>query len=160
MHVVVRDGQRQLEFDGELLAMSTSKSIGRTRWVEFELYRTVGGQYVLSRVGRSVYYHDPSCPVVKRNRIPAVFFDEIDHEDMLPCESCMPHPSSEDAQVCPEQPRYWAQVSSEAEGIVESLQKFDDNGTRYLTNVARRLLTEASARDDAIRDEFYHERIA
>lgn len=158
MHVV-RDGQRQLRFEGELLAQSSSKSNGRTRWVEFELYRTAGGQYVLSRIGRSLYYHDPGCSVVSRNRIPVESYGEIDPE-LLPCESCQPHPVSQLDDVCPEQPRYWAQVSETSEGVLTSLYKFDDSGTRYLTNVAKRLLADAAAKDDAIRDEFFSERIA
>lgn len=155
---VIRDGERSLKFDGELLAASTSGGIGRTRWVEFSLYRTAGGSYVLSRVGRSLYYHDPSCGVVRRNKITPTPFNEID-ESYQPCETCAPHPVSVLDAVCAEQPRYWAQLSDTAEGVVASLMKFDPNGARYLTNVARRLLVDASVKDKSIHDEFMVELI-
>jgi hypothetical protein len=153
----VRDGQRELRFDGELLSSSTSAGPGRTRWVEFELYRTAGGLYVLSRVGRSRYYHDMSCDTVRRNRIAAQAFSDVDLAYYLPCQDCSPRPELVSDKVAPEQPRYWAQVSDSAEGVVASLQKFDPSGTRYLTNVARRLLEDASVKDEEIRSEFYVE---
>jgi hypothetical protein len=37
--------------------------------------------------------------------------------------------------------------------------KEDDNGTEYLTNVARRLLTQASKIDKAIASAYFEDRI-
>lgn len=50
----VRDGDRVLEFDGHVVAQSSSRTDGRPRWIEFTLYETSGGKYVLHRVGRTV----------------------------------------------------------------------------------------------------------
>lgn len=50
---VVRDGQRELHFEGELLATSSSRQAWKDRWAEFQLYRTTAGKYVLAGVGRS-----------------------------------------------------------------------------------------------------------
>ena len=50
----VVNGKRRIRFEGELLATSTSWEQGADRWVEFALYRTASGNYVLSRIGRSV----------------------------------------------------------------------------------------------------------
>lgn len=53
MSVIVRDETRELRFDGTLLAEATSEVSGKDRWIEFSVYKTAEGNYVLSRVGRS-----------------------------------------------------------------------------------------------------------
>jgi hypothetical protein len=52
--------------------------------------------------------------------------------------------------VFPEKYRYWAQVSDDPDAVLEALYKYDQGGARYLTNVAQRLLDEASAVDPSI----------
>lgn len=156
MHVV-RDGQRELEFDGKLLSTSSSRRSDSPRWVEFELYRTAGGQYVLSRVGRSTCFHRADCAVVGRNRIELQTRESLGNE-ATSCHTC--RPDARDDMVAPEQPRYWAQVSETANGVVQSLYKYDDDGTRYLTHVAKRLLTDAALKDDDLRDIFFREYVA
>lgn len=44
-------GEPDLEFEGELLARSTSWREGKTFWTELELYRTEGGNYALGVLG-------------------------------------------------------------------------------------------------------------
>jgi hypothetical protein len=39
----VKDGSRILQFNGKLLAESSSWRRGSTRWIEFELYKTENG---------------------------------------------------------------------------------------------------------------------
>lgn len=156
MHVV-RDGQRELEFSGKLLSTSSSHRHGSPRWVEFELYRTAGGQYVLSRTGWSTCYHRASCDVVSRNRIELQSRDTL-APDATACREC--RPDAYDDMVAPEQPRYWAQVSETPSGVVNSLYKYDDDGTRYLTHVAKRLLADAARLDDDLRDTFFREQVA
>lgn len=144
----VRDNKRTVKFDGVLLAFSTSYRTGVKRWIEFGLYRTTGGSYVLSRVGETHLYHDPSCAVAERNgltKIPRISLNE----GSVPCDVCRPDRTGTE-MVSPELPRYWAQVSDTAEAVVDSLYKYDEAGARYLTGVAERLLEEASAVDPAI----------
>lgn len=152
---VVRDGSRQLKFDGEKLAESSSRNRHNVRWVEFQLYRTAGGQYVLARVGVSLYYHRSSCAVVSRNKIAAVPTEEVSTA-LVACHDCAPNPLLED-ELFPEQPRYWAQVGDTAEGVIHALEKFDDDGNVYLTNVARRLLEDAARIDDGIYQAYYEQ---
>lgn len=57
--------------------------------------------------------------------------------------------------VFPEKNRTWAQVSDDAEAVLEALYKYDDGGARYLTKVAQRLLETASEHDNNI-DSIYH----
>jgi hypothetical protein len=66
----------------------------------------------------------------------------------IPCEECRPTDSLD--LVFPEKNRYWAQVSDEASAVLDALYKFDEGGARYLTNVAQRLLEEASDSDSGI----------
>lgn len=151
----VQDGVRELQFEGELVATSSSKGRNKFRWVQFELYRTTKGRYVLSRIGVSMYFHHSGCAVVKRNAIMSVPAESVSL-NLVPCEDCRPM-RTVDEELYPESPRYWAQVFDSGEGVVSSLKKYDDNGTEYLTDVARRLLTTAAENDDNIHDAFYVE---
>ena len=152
----VRDGARTLQFTGELLGSSSSWRRGSTRWIEFELYKTESGSYVLSRVGVSLVYHGAACALVKRYGLtesPAVDLTA----DALPCEEC--YPTEEADLIFPEKHRYWAQVSEEPDAVLESLYKYDQGGARYLTNVAQRLLEEASEKDESIESVYRIEMI-
>lgn len=151
----VQDGVRELQFEGELVASSSSKGRNKFRWVQFELYKTAKGRYVLSRIGVSMYFHHAGCQVVKRNGILSVPSDAVS-VNLVPCTDCRPV-RGVDEELYPESPRYWAQVFDSAEGVISSLKKYDDNGTEYLTDVARRLLTGAAEKDDNIYDAFYVE---
>ena len=52
--LVVRDGPRELHFTGALLSQSSSFRPSKDRWVEFEIYRTDSGKFVIARVGRTI----------------------------------------------------------------------------------------------------------
>ena len=62
----VKDSARTLQFNGKLLSESSSWRRDSTRWIEFALYKTDNGSYVLSRIGVSIIYHGAACPLVKR----------------------------------------------------------------------------------------------
>jgi hypothetical protein len=152
----VRDGSRILQFNGKILAKSSSWRRGSTRWIEFELYKTENGSYVLSRVGISLVYHGAACPLVTRYGLSEVHVDDVENE-LVSCEVCQ---ASFDAQmIFPEKARYWAQVSDEATAVLEALYKYDDGGARYLTRVAQRLLEDASEMDSGIEAVYRIERI-
>lgn len=143
----VRNGNRMLRFEGRHLASSSSKRPGATRWIEFDLYKTEGGKYILSRVGVSYIFHSSVCPLVARYGL-----HEAHSEDLstfaTPCQECKP--DSLDPVVYPETFRYWTLVADDAEAILEALYKPDDYGARYLTRVAERLLQGAAAQDAEI----------
>jgi hypothetical protein len=143
----VKDGARTLQFNGLQLGKSSSHRRGATRWIEFELYRTESGSYVLSRVGVSLVFHGAACPLVKRYGLQEVPYDDI-LTSAVPCEECQP--SSEAELVFPEKYRHWAQVSEDPEAVLDALYKYDDGGARYLTNVAQRLLETAAELDPKI----------
>jgi hypothetical protein len=143
----VRDGDRTLQFNGVLLAKSTSERRGAYRWIEFELYRTESGSYILSRVGVSLIYHGAACSLVTRYGLKESLSSKL-AASATPCEECGPDSSLD--LVFPEKYRHWAQVSDRPEAVLDALHKYDDNGARYLTSVAERLLKEASQLDSEI----------
>lgn len=143
----VKDGIRTLQFSGELLGKSSSKRYGSTRWVEFELYKTESGSYILSRVGVSIIYHCAACPLVGKYSLIEKSSDLLEKRS-VPCEECQPDDSLD--LVFPEKYRYWAQISDKPDAVLEALYKYDDNGARYLTTVAKKLLQEASKVDSKI----------
>lgn len=157
----VKDADRVLQFEGELLAHSSSFRPEADRWVEFDLYRTEAGAYVVARVGYSNLFHAPGCQVVKRGRhVPSPVATLT--ETSKPCSLCMPVTSVDQAHelIYPEKPIYWAQACQNAEGALESLAMYDQDGARYFTHVARKLIRDAAAHDISIRDAYYVETIA
>jgi hypothetical protein len=143
----VRDGDRTLQFNGILLAKSSSWRRDSTRWIEFELYKTESGSYILSRIGVSLIFHGPTCQLVKRYGLNEAKYSSL-LEQALPCEDCQPDEGVD--LVFPEKNRYWAQVSDAPIAVLDALYKYDDGGARYLTKVAQRLLEAASKLDDAV----------
>lgn len=148
-----RDREQTYKFSGVLLAESSSRVGNRPRWVEFKLYRTPRGTYVLSRVGVSIYYHTADCDVVSRNKL-----SEVDSARVpaayVPCPDCRPSRTSPEG-IYPETPRYWALHTDNADQVIKNLKKYDTEGIGYLTHVASRLLVSASKNDERIRESFY-----
>jgi len=147
----VKDGSRTLQFKGRLLGESSSWRRGSTRWIEFELYRTENGSYILSRIGVSLVFHGAACPLVKRYALTEETSDVLS-KDALPCEECNPIKTL--PIVFPEKYRHWAQVSEDPRPVLDALYKYDQGGARYLTNVAQRLLERAATLDEKI-DSLY-----
>lgn len=145
--IQVKDGSRILQFSGKLLGKSSSWRRDSTRWIEFELYKTDNGSYVLSRVGVSVIYHTGACHLVQRYGLQELPVTEL-RKDVVPCDECRPSFAAE--IVFPEKNRHWAQVSEDPAAVLEALYKYDNGGARYLTNVAQRLLEEAARADNGI----------
>ena len=152
--ISVKDGSRTLQFNGRVLAKSTSKRRGSVRWIEFELFQTDSGSYVLSRVGVSLVFHGAACSLVERYNLQEAPTAEL-HIEAVPCEECDPDESIE--LVFPEKYRHWAQVTDKPEVVLESLYKYDSNGTKYLTSVAERLLQEAAKLDSDIANVYNYE---
>ena len=153
----VRDGNRVLRFDGALLAESSSRRSDTDRWVEFQLYRTKSGSYVLGRIGQTTLFHALDCAIVKRNHLKPSGIEFLTDEH-LACEECDPEDDLEEIAI--EKPRYFALISESPEAILEALYKYDHRGARYLTHVAQRLIETACETDarleKASRVEYIH----
>jgi hypothetical protein len=61
--------------------------------------------------------------------------------------------------IFPEKNRDWAQVSDDPGAVLEALYKYDQSGARYLTNVAKNLLENASKTDKGIESVYKIEMI-
>lgn len=143
----VRDRNRVLEFDGELLGQSSSRAENSLRWVEFSIYRTSGREYVLSRIGHSSIYHGLECALLQSNAIPPIALPDA---DAVPCPIC--RPDSNDRQPFrPETPRYFARVYESPSRLVGDLYRESADGKRYLTHVARDALEAACHADPRLR---------
>ena len=152
----VKDGARTLQFDGVLLGSSSSQRRDSTRWIEFELYKTESGSYILSRVGVSLVFHSGACHLVDKYKLTDMNVTKLE-DGAVPCELCQP--TFEAQIVFPEKYRYWAQVSDEPQAVLDALYKYDEGGARYLTAVAKRVLEEAADNDDNIDLVYRFERI-
>jgi hypothetical protein len=95
----------------------------------------------------SLVFHGAACPLVKRYNLVESSTDKLS-DDATPCSEC--EPNRELPVIFPEKYRNWAQVSEDPEAVLEALYKYDQGGARYLTNVAQRLLEEASKDDSGI----------
>lgn len=144
MTYTVRDGSRSLKFDGKVLATSSSKRPDSTRWIEFTLYKTDGGSYVLYRVGVSLVFHSSTCSLVKKYGLHEETPFNLSPES-VPCDECSP--TFAEPLVYPEQFRYWTLVTKDADAVLDALYKPGDYNERYLTRVARTLLEKASDED-------------
>jgi hypothetical protein len=145
----VFDSARILQFEGVHLSHSSSHRTGVPRWIEFDLYRTEVGQYVLSRIGVSMIYHGGYCRLVEDYGLHSAPAATLTLE-AVPCEKCHPTIHEDNDLVYPETSRPWAQVCPNAGAVLRAIQREDDAGNRYLTRVARNLLEEASHHDAAI----------
>jgi hypothetical protein len=154
----VYDGSRTLKFEGVHLSHSSSRNRGSGRWIEFDLYRTESGQYVLSRNGVSVIYHTRNCQVVEEYGLHAAPAATLTAES-TPCERCIPVIVADNDVIFPEVNRPWAQVCPSVDSVLKSVQLQDPHtGSWYLTRVARNLLEEASQHDAQV-DLRYHTQV-
>lgn len=152
-HFETRDGARRIRFEGVELAHSSSEAVGKPRWVEFTLYKTKSGQYVIYRVGRSYVYHNRDCPIVIKNRL-SMYPEEHLPGKYTPCQECKPSIFEVDG-LYPETPRYYTQSADNPEAVMAILKKRDRTSIEYLTNVAKVLLIDASKIDKGIYNAFY-----
>lgn len=154
MHYRVKNGQRVIEFDGEKLSSSSSQNNSSVRWVEFNLYLTVGGSYVLERIGHSLIFHDIGCEVVDRSGLKFRPEDQLTPEH-VPCPKCDPDPTDPNDIIVIEKPRYFGLWSETPDAVLESLY-----GTRnYMTKVAERLIENATEYDQRLERAYRVEHI-
>jgi len=156
----VRDGAtRTISFEGHLLGEVSSRRSQAPRWTELRLYKTVGDQYVLEKVGASVVVHAPTCPDILA-ALPR--FQEM-HPGADPsdgnwwfCERCGDVAVRDITKLLVESNRYWAIISEEPATIVDSLYRRKD-GARSMPRMSLDLLDEASRNDPAILESFRSE---
>lgn len=103
----VRDGQRVLRFQADVLAAASSHRPGVLRWSEIVIYRLAGGQYVISKVGRSVVAHRPDCSKVYPDMPTWLEAGEEAQVHRTGCLECLPEVGDQmDPQTVLEAQRY------------------------------------------------------
>ena len=148
----VRDGNRLLSFDGQLLATISSRTSDRDRWTEMSVYRTSGGSYILEKVGRSIRLHMPGCGDILKD-LP-LFQQEHPGDDpdigYTWCVKCSP-PVGEEydfPSLLVEEDRFWATLSTDPEVIIDALWRKRE-GYRRLPRISVDLLNALCLVDPA-----------
>jgi hypothetical protein len=154
----VRDGSRLLQFEGEVLG-SISSQREDPRWTEITLYRTVGGFYVLEKVGRSVVTHMPGCPEI-RGEIPRfqAAHPGDDPDFGYEFHRCVPD-EYDFTELLVEEDRYWAFQTREPAEVVEALYR-KRQGSRHLPRIGIDLLEQVTRTDPMFGSAWMTEHIA
>jgi len=147
MRYTVEAKGTRLPFDGTRIASSSSRG-SQPRWVEFNLYKADTGQYVVERIGRSIVFHSYDCKRVAKNRLSGVPCEDVP-SSFVPCYECRPSRMDPEG-LFPERDRPDFQTCDTPKGVIKYLEQKDPDDLRYLTNVARDLLAEASEEDEGI----------
>lgn len=160
----VLDKYEWVEFQGELLASTSTETPEATRWIELEIYRTTTGRYVIHRVGRSVLYHVHGGTCNTGVTKPA---SQLDRELAQPCPRCSPatvaklgHYPATLVDVELDKDRV---DTCDAAGVYATLQlkrRDPTTGEEYsfLSQPARRALEEAMEHDLELRDQVINHR--
>ena len=147
----VYDKGRQLDFEGFHLATSSSFAPSKIRWFVVDIYKTVGGKYIVAGSGKSKVIHKEHCSLMKEKNVklsPAL-------KNSVPCVSCRPSLTED---VAHEINREWAQVSDNPKAIIERLRLRDNDGVWYLPTTSLNAILAASELDDAIKHAYYEPR--
>ena len=75
---VQREGEPDLKFRGTLIASVAPECYGQDRWREYRVYKTAGGTYVFSNIGRSIRSDERDKFQVKTWREPAFLANTFD----------------------------------------------------------------------------------
>lgn len=146
----VNDQYQVLEFEGVKIGEASTEVEDQPRWTEITIYRTVGGSYIVHRVGVSLVYHrsgPQSCSSGVGKSVRELLADN--DRDYEPCDKCQPGDLDDldrGSRVRVETDRH----SAEAVGIdklVGALTLRRQNGSEYVSNVAQNALTEAIHND-------------
>ena len=144
----IRDRGRQIDFEGFHLANGSSHHSSKPRWFVVDIYKTVGGKYIVAGSGKSRVVHRENCKQMKEKAPsigPAL-------ATSVGCDVC--HPNLTD-DVAHEIDREWAQVSEDAKAILDRLRLRDSEGVWYLPKTSTTALMQAAEQDEGIRDAFY-----
>lgn len=147
---VGNDAGPSYSFTGKLLGHATTERENSYRWTEIDIYKTDGGNYIVSRLGKSLIYHtgDSECTnmgiPIKGGRI---------REDAEPCERCDPAVPEDDdfdpeATFLAEKTMSSSEVVADPRRVADALSTWDKyKKMRRLSSVASEALHKAAAAD-------------
>lgn len=128
---LMRDGKRDLEFEGCQLSHASTYANGAPRWFELTLYRTRAGKYIAAGVGRSDVEGETDRYWARVASDPEDLVHVLERDEMK-CEEC--GNSGKKHGKCPRC------------GSTD----FRRTGARYLSRTAQIALDLAAHEDDAI----------
>lgn len=144
----VYDKGRQLDFEGFHLSSSSSYAPGKSRYFVVDIYKTIGGKYIVAGQGRSNVVHRENCAQMKEKNVKP----SPSTKSSIPCTTCRPNLND---NVVHEVNREWAQVSEDAAAIIERLKLKDADGVWYLPKTSSSALITAAESDTGIKYAFY-----
>lgn len=145
----VRDGEKVLRFEAEVLATATSKRVGAPRWSELVVYRLPSKAYVISKVGRSLIAHTPDCARVYPDMPTWLEAGEEAQVHRVPCLECFPVVGNEmDPQTVLEATRYTVLRARDPEQLYQALL----NRTRRPSEIVLEVLRQVQTNDDVFAD--------
>lgn len=153
MEFAVRDGYREIKFNGALLGQSSSKRPYHWRWTDLNLYRTEGGTYILEKIGASRVTHIPECPTADDlPRFQEVYPGHDPDEDEFQYHECVPEFFDFPA-LRVERDRPWIQLSENPDTIIKALIRYRGD-SRMMPRTSTTLLNQAAAVDPAIKQAY------
>lgn len=156
---VVNNGSLRISFEGELLGKISSRKPHSTRWTEMSVYHTVGGKYVLEKVGRSIVTHVPGCTEIIGDipRFQAAHPGD-DPDVGYEYHSCVGD-EYDFTTLLVEEDRYWSTIADHPSSIVDALYR-RKNGSRHLPRISLDLLELISSADPSFGSSWRIEHIA
>jgi hypothetical protein len=142
------DRGRQLDFEGYHLANASSHVPGKPRWFVVNIYKTLGGKYIVAGSGQTNVVHRERCAQMKEKH-PVLAKSSA---SSIPCEVCKPDLKE---KVAHEINVEWAQVSDNPQMIIDRLRLRDSEGGWYIPKISNAVLMEAAEKDDGIKAVFY-----
>lgn len=135
----VRNGREILRFEAEVVAAATSQRPGVMRWSELVIYQLLSGQYVVSKIGRSVLAHRPDCLLVTDEMVTWLEAEEEAIVHRFPCLECNPDVGDRmDPQTMLETSRYTVLRARDGEELRSVLTQ----GRDHLPAIIRKLIQE------------------
>lgn len=133
----VRNGREILRFEAEVVAAATSQRPGVQRWSELVVYQLASGQYVISKIGRSVLAHRPDCLLVTDEMVSWLEAEEEAKVHRYPCLECLPEVGNRmDPQTMLEPSRYTVLRARDGEELRSVLTQ----GREHLPSIIRKLI--------------------
>jgi hypothetical protein len=143
------DHGQQLDFEGYHLANSSSYITGKPRWFVLDIYKTIGGKYIVSGMGMSLVVHRANCNQMKEKNVilqPAIY-------NSIACSFCSPDLHED---VAHEINREWTQVSDSPQAIIEKLRLRDGKeGIWYIPRTSMIAILEATENDEKFHEAFF-----
>jgi hypothetical protein len=145
---VIRDGGRLLQFQGVVLGSATSQRGSAPRWSELVVYRVAGGDYLISKIGRSTVAHRPDCLRVNHRMVtwkaaPQHGEDRVQRVGCRDCHPDLSHGIAADTML--EVTRYRAILAHDAESAAQSL--LGDRAALLMPQIVRDVLAQCAQAD-------------